>query len=184
MKNNKNGKVKLSLIILIVVIVIIVLIGVICFLNKDKIKMFNGDNDNTSEQANMDNNGENDGAEASGTSLIDMSNTENVKIVEGEKVNTVDKITKDRNIEGLKLTNINIQTENSISMFTADVKNDTGSKFNGGAIKLTFINSEGEEYADFEAWIPEIEAGGSNTINAGTTMDIVNSSDMKIELLK
>ena len=69
-------------------------------------------------------------------------------------------------------------------MFTADVKNETGSKFNGGAIKLTFINSEGEEYADFEAWVPEIEAGGSNTINAGTTMDIVNSSDMKIELLK
>lgn len=183
MKNNKNGKVKLSLIILIVVIVILVLIGVICFINRDKIKIFNGDN-NTSEQANMDNNGENDGEEASGTSLIDMSNTENVKIVEGEKVNTVDKITKDRDVEGLKLTNIKIQTENSISMFTADVKNETGSKFNGGAIKLTFINSEGEEYADFEAWVPEIEAGGSNTINAGTTMDIVNSSDMKIELLK
>ncbi len=184
MKKNekKSGSVKLGVIILIIVL-IIVLVGIIFILNKKKIKIFNR-GENTSEQTNMDDSGENGGVEASDTSLIDMSNTENVEIVQGEKVNNSNKVTKDRDLNGLKLTNINIQTENSISVFTADVKNDTGSKFNGGAIKLTFINSEGEEYANFEAWIPEIEAGENNNINAGTTMDIVNSSDMKIEFIK
>lgn len=196
-KENKSRSIKIGIIVLIIVL-IIALIGTIFYLNKDKITKNSNEKSQTSKTVNSENSettettesaGENNGASNSeesipgDASLIDMSNTENVEIVQGEKVNNSEKITRDRELNGLKLTNIKIQTENNISMFTADVKNDTGNKFNGGAIKLTFFNASGEEYADFEAWIPEINEGGTNSINAGTTMDIVNSADMKIEFI-
>ena len=193
-KENKSRSIKIGIIVLIIVL-IIALIGTIFYLNKDKIIKNSNEKSQTSKTSNSENseniesNDENNDASDSeesipgDASLIDMSNTENVEIVQGEKVNNSEKITRDRELNGLKLTNIKIQTENNISMFTADVKNDTGNKFNGGAIKLTFFNASGEEYADFEAWIPEINEGGTNSINAGTTMDIVNSTDMKIEFI-
>ncbi len=193
-KENKSRSIKIGIIVLIIVL-IIALIGTIFYLNKDKIIKNSNEKSQTSKTSNSENSeniestDENNDASDSeesipgDASLIDMSNTENVEIVQGEKVNNSEKITRDRELNGLKLTNIKIQTENNISMFTADVKNDTGNKFNGGAIKLTFFNASGEEYADFEAWIPEINEGGTNSINAGTTMDIVNSADMKIEFI-
>ena len=193
-KENKSRSIKIGIIVLIIVL-IIALIGTIFYLNKDKIIKNSNEKSQTSKTSNSENSeniestDENNDASDSeesipgDASLIDMSNTENVEIVQGEKVNNSEKITRDRELNGLKLTNIKIQTENNISMFTADVKNDTGNKFNGGAIKLTFFNASGEEYADFEAWIPEINEGGTNSINAGTTMDIVNSTDMKIEFI-
>ena len=194
-KENKSRRIRIGIIVLIIVL-IIALIGTIFYLNKDKITKNSNEKSQTSKTVNSENSettesaGENNGASDSeesipgDASLIDMSNTENVEIVQGEKVNNSEKITQDRELNGLKLTNIKIQTENNVSMFTADVKNDTGNKFNGGAIKLTFFNASGEEYADFEAWIPEINEGGTNSINAGTTMDIVNATDMKIEFVR
>ena len=184
----KSGSIKLGIIILILIL-IVALVGILLYLNKDRLNKNSSENNQVTTISDNENNDEDsdDGSEESipgDASLIDMSNTENVEIVQGEKVNNSNKITQDRNLNGLKLTNIKIQTENNVSMFTADVKNDTGSRFNGGAIKLTFFNASGEEYADFEAWIPEINEGGTNSINAGTTMDIVNSSDMKIELIR
>lgn len=194
-KENKSRSIRIGIIVLIIVL-IIALIGTIFYLNKDKITKNSNEKSQTSKTLNSENSENADNADENNdapdseesipgdASLIDMSNTENVEIVQGEKVNNSEKITQDRELNGLKLTNIKIQTENNVSMFTADVKNDTGNKFNGGAIKLTFFNASGEEYADFEAWIPEINEGGTNSINAGTTMDIVNATDMKIEFVR
>lgn len=72
----------------------------------------------------------------------------------------------------------------AVTSFTATVKNNSTKDFVGGIVKITFTNKDGSNYAELEASIPQITAGGINAINAGTTADIANAYDFTIELEK
>lgn len=157
---------------MIIVIIIITIIGIIIYKNNSK--------QNTIEQQQEQ--------EASIQQMlhgeIDMNNTENAKIEDGIKKNTSENILRDRKIEGIEITNINLEGQGGISDFTATVKNNTSKNFEGGVAKITFTNKDGSTYAELEVFIPEIKIGGENTINAGITADIINAYDFSIKLEK
>ena len=162
------------IIILIAVILIIVLIGYMTNKNKGQEGTSKNNQQQTAEQ----------GEQVSEVSLIDMNNTENAKIESGVKENTSENISKDRKLGNLSITDIKLSAQDGVTSFTATVKNNSTKDFAGGIVKITFTNKDGSNYAELEASIPQITAGGINAINAGTTADIANAYDFTMELEK
>lgn len=116
--------------------------------------------------------------------LINMNITDNAKVEGRVKENTSENVAKDRKLENLTITDIKLVAQEGVTSFTATVKNDSQKDFGGGVAKITFTNQDGSQYAELEVYIPEITAGGTNSINAGTTADIANAYDFTIELEK
>lgn len=163
----KNKKMYLKTIIILLIVLIIIIGVVIC---KNKSKKANKQQEESIQQSQ---NGD-----------IDMNNTENAKIENGIKQNTSENILKDREIEGIKITDIKLEAQEGLSHFTATVKNDTSKNFAGGVAKITFTNKDGSIYAELEVYIPEITQGGVNAIDAATTSDIINAYNFNIKLEK
>lgn len=159
---------KIIIFLVIILIVILAIVGMV-------ISKQNTDNKQPEQQQET---------EQDSLSLIDMKNTENAKIENGVKENTSENISKDRKLENLSITDIKLVAQDGVTAFTATVKNDSEKVFAGGIVKITFTNKDGSKYAELEASIPEIVAGGTNAINAGTTADIANAYDFTIELEK
>lgn len=162
-KSNSKGIILLIAIIIIAIIVV----GTIIYQN----------NKNTQQEQQQE-------TEQDSLSLIDMNNTENAKIENGVKENTSENIAKDRKLGNLSITDIKLSAQDGVTSFTATVKNDSTKDFAGGIVKISFTNKDGSNYAELEAYIPEIVAGGTNAINAGTTADIANAYDFTMELEK
>lgn len=116
------------------------------------------------------------------TPLINMENKENVKIENGEKVNSSEYMKQEKEVSGLKISNISLYTESGLSHFRAIVENTTEEEFKGRGVNLIFKKSDGTTLTNVETIIPTIKAKGSTTINASTTQDIANAIDVKIEL--
>ena len=162
-KSNSKGIILLIAIIIIAIIVV----GTIIYQN----------NKNTQQEQQQE-------TEQDSLSLIDMNNTENAKIESGVKENTSENISKDRKLGNLSITDIKLSAQDGVTSVTATVKNDSNKDFAGGIVKISFTNKDGSNYAELEAYIPEIVAGGTNAINAGTTADIANAYDFTMELEK
>lgn len=162
-KSNSKGIILLIAIIIIAIIVV----GTIIYQN----------NKNTQQEQQQE-------TEQDSLSLIDMNNTENAKIESGVKENTSENISKDRKLGNLSITDIKLSAQDGVTSFTATVKNNSNKDFAGGIVKISFTNKDGSNYAELEAYIPEIVAGGTNAINAGTTADIANAYDFTMELEK
>ncbi|MBD8923499.1 hypothetical protein EGR52_08825 [bacterium] len=172
-KGNKKVNKKRIIAIIIAILVILLIVGgiteLIIYKNNSK------QNNNQSEQQE---------SQDETVSLIDMKNTENAKIENGVKENTSESISKDRKLGNLSITDIKLSAQDGVTAFTATVKNDSNKDFVGGIVKISFTNKDGSNYAELEAYIPEIVAGGTNSINAGTTADIANAYDFTMELEK
>ena len=154
-----------------IAIFIIIILGVILYKNKTKTKQEQNENQQeTTEQERI--------------GLIDMNNTENAKIENGIKQNTSENILKDRNLNGIEITEIQLNAQEGISHFTATVKNNTSKDFAGGVAKITFTNKDGSTYAELEVYIPEMKTEATNSIDASTTADIANAYNFSIELEK
>lgn len=168
-KKTKSLNQKSIIILIVAIIIIATIVGTIIY-QKNK-------NKNTQQKQQQETERDNSG-------LIDMKNTENAKIENRVKENTSENIAKDRKLENLSITNIKLIAQGGVTAFTATVKNDSTKDFAGGIVKITFTNKDGSNYAELEAAIPEIVAGGTNAINAGTTADIANAYDFTMELEK
>ena len=169
-KTNK-GIPMYRIIILIAVILIIVLIGYMVNKNKGQEGTSKNNQQQTSEQ----------GEQVSEVSLIDMNNTENAKVEEGIKENTSKKLLEEKEYKGLKIKNIELKAEGGISKLTATIENKSGEDYNGEKVNIVFENKDGTEYARLEAVIPAVDNQKTNEIDAGTTADIANAYDFKIE---
>ena len=164
--NKKINKKDIILLIVAIIIITTIVVSIIYQNNKNK---------KQEEQQEI---------EQDSLSLIDMKNTENAKIKNGVKENTSENVAKDRKVENLLITDIKLVAQDGVTSFTATVKNNSTKDFAGGIVKITFTNKDGSNYAELEASIPQITAGGINAINAGTTADIANAYDFTIELEK
>ena len=163
----KKSNTKGIILLIAIIIIAIIVVGTIIYQN----------NKNTQQEQQQE-------TEQDSLSLIDMNNTENAKIESGVKENTSENISKDRKLENLSITDIKLSAQDGVTSFTATVKNDSNKDFAGGIVKISFTNKDGSNYAELEAYIPEIVAGGTNAINAGTTADIANAYDFTMELEK
>ena len=172
-ETQKKGMPIYKIIILIALILIVLMLGYIA-LNKNK-------TNNTQTAKGGDTTTPQQSEETAEVSLIDMNNTENAKIEEGVKENTSKKLLEDKKYKGMTIKNIQLKAEGGISKLTATVQNETKEDYSGEKVNIIFINQDGSEYARLEAVLPAVDSQKQNEIDAGTTADIANAYDFKIE---
>lgn len=183
----KNNKLKLLIFSILGLLIIIAII----FFYKGNIQRakdaFN--NEIQAQQAqsnNQEEQNENDQGEVSVQqeySLIDMGNTENAKVENNKKENTSEALLKEKTIDGFKVSDIKLYSQDGVTYFKATVKNETGTNYSAKPITVTFKNNNGDQYAVLETYIGDIAKDGENHINASTTQDIANAYDFTISFI-
>lgn len=174
-KEQKSCKKTISINLFIVIIMIAIVIVVCVILaKKDKIK-------EKVEQLGKNEAEQEIEQEMPEYSLIDMNNTENAQIKEGTKENTSAKLAEEKEYKGMKIKNIKLVAEGGVTRLTATVENTTSQNYEGGEITIIFTNADGSEFARLEGILPAIDSGKSNELDAGTTADIANSYNFRIE---
>ena len=113
--------------------------------------------------------------------LIDFNNTENAKVENSVKENTSSKLAEPKTFLGLTFKDIKLKAEGGITRLTATVENNSSTRYEGGDIFAIFTNKDGSEYARLKGSLPEIEPGDTNGLDAGTTSDVTNAYDFRIE---
>ena len=163
-------KKKIVLIIIIIVIVIaLIASGVYFFMTHN--------NSSKNENVDVDINEE----EQTNLSLIDMNNTENVEITGDVKENNSAALLEEKELLGLKVTNIRLAAEEGMTHFTADVENISNQDFKERDIVIVFKNKDGSEFNRLPGHLPDIPVGDSNRIDASIIDDLSNAYDFIIE---
>lgn len=157
-----------------IIIILVVIIGVIAYLIIPK------DNKNTSKV--VEDSTIEEGQQQ--YSQINLENTENAKVENGQKINTSEKLLQEKNIDGIVIKDIKLVAQNGTTSFTATVQNNTSKKIDARKITIQFKNKEDIVYASLNSYLGDIEIGKTGNINASTTQDLANAYDFTIDFNK
>lgn len=161
--NDKKNKKKITLNPLIILIVIAVIIAIIVIINI---------NNNNNKTENITPQGQ------------EEQNTESYveEIETGLKINKSTKLNEAKEVQGLKITNIQLSTKDGMTTLLADVINNSGTKTSLKTVEITLIDKEGNELTKVTGIIDSLDVGESKQLNIGMTSDYVNAYDFKVEI--
>ena len=171
---NKKKTITINPLLIIIILILIIVLASVIILKKDNKKEKTNQIENNQTEQEIE-------QEMPEYSTIDMNNTENAKIYGGTKENTSTKLAENKTYKGMTVKDIKLIAEGGVTRLTATVENTTTTNYEGGGITIIFIKEDGTEYARLEGLLPAIEAGKSNELDAGTTADIANAYDFRIE---
>ena len=100
--------------------------------------------------------------------------------LDGTKVNTSDKLSETKTLEGLEISNIKLVENENLSKLTADVKNPTSETLGDYEVKITLIDKDGKELVTIAGYIDKVQAGETVELNASVAVDVANAYDLKI----
>ena len=160
--NDKKNKKKITLNPLIILIVIAVIIAIIVIINI---------NNNNNKTENITPQGQ------------EEQNTESYveEIETGLKINKSTKLNEAKEVQGLKITNIQLSTKDGMTTLLADVINNSGTKTSLKTVEITLIDKEGNELTKVTGIVDSLDVGDSKQLNIGMTSDYVNAYDFKVE---
>lgn len=148
------------LIIIGLIILILVIIFIVKITNKeDKIK-----EENTTD-------------DFAGNEYIDVKE-------DGTRVNKSEKFSTTKEIEGLKISNIELTEKENVTQILADIKNTTDKDVEGFYVSINFLDKNGESIVSLGGYIPTVEANGTATLNTNSTGDFANAYDYTIEKIE
>ena len=102
---------------------------------------------------------------------------------DGMKVNVGSKITDDKEVNGLKFTNVQLTEKDNQSTLLADVENATGKELKDYTnLDITFLTKDGEEIVTIKGILTPLKSGEKTQLNAGLTQDVANAYDIKIKV--
>ncbi len=161
--NDKKNKKKITLNPLIILIVIAVIIAIIVIINI---------NNNNNKTENITPQGQ------------EEQNTESYveEIETGLKINKSTKLNEAKEVQGLKITNIQLSTKDGMTTLLADVINNSGAKTSLKTVEITLIDKEGNELTKVTGIVDSLDVGDSKQLNIGMTSDYVNAYDFKVEI--
>lgn len=106
---------------------------------------------------------------------------ENVKELEnGTKVNTSEELAKNKTLEGLEITNMQLKENGGISKLVADVKNPTQQDKESMKVKVEILDETGKTVVTLKGKIDPVKAGKTVKLNMAVTADVVNAHDFRI----
>lgn len=109
--------------------------------------------------------------------------TENVKVSkDGIKTNNSKEFLKEKEFNGLIISNINFTSLKGLCTFTAKVDNKTGKKFEGTPVQIILKNNKNEQIDVLEAYIGQMEPDESTNIDASITSDMSNAYNFEINI--
>lgn len=104
-----------------------------------------------------------------------------VKVLDdGTKVNTSNKLSIPKKIEGLDVGNIQLTDKNGVSVVLADVVNNTSSKSQLMKVTLTLLDKSGNKIVDMNGIIPALDPGEKTQLNMGAGSGYANAYDFNI----
>lgn len=161
--SDKKNKKKITLNPLIILIVIAVIIAIIVIINI---------NNNNNKTENITPQGQ------------EEQNTESYveEIETGLKINKSTKLNEAKEVQGLKITNIQLSTKDGMTTLLADVINNSGAKTSLKTVEITLIDKEGNELTKVTGIVDSLDVGDSKQLNIGMTSDYVNAYDFKVEI--
>ena len=118
--------------------------------------------------------------------IVEQSNGNEVveefveKKEDGSKENISEQLKKNKTIEGVELTNIQLVENGNLTQLIADATNTTNSTIDELDFIVTAIDKNGQELAEFEASVYMLGPGKTTKLNAGITKDIVNAYDFTV----
>lgn len=189
-----NNKKRISVFLLLVFVIILIAFFAISMINKNNTN--NADNTDNSKKENKDyvSDGtyvmpeelkkEIEEMDNSNSGGIDKDSLNNAKIENNVKINTSEKLSKDKDFEGLKFTNISLKEQNGVSNITATVINKSGKLFKEKNILFVFVNNNGNEMFEIPVLISDLGVEGQTQIDSSITEDVINAYDFKIENMK
>lgn len=189
-----NNKKRISVFLLLVFVIILIAFFAISMINKNNTN--NADNTDNSKKENIDyvSDGtyvmpeelkkEIEEMNNSNSGGIDKDSLNNAKIENNVKINTSEKLSKDKDFEGLKFTNISLKEQNGVSNITATVINKSGKLFKEKNILFVFVNNNGNEMFEIPVLISDLGVEGQTQIDSSITEDVINAYDFKIENMK
>lgn len=102
---------------------------------------------------------------------------------DGMKVNVGSKITDDKEVNGLKFTNVQLTEKDNQSTLLADVENATGKELKDYTnLDITFLTKDGQEIVTIKGILTPLKSGEKTQLNAGLTQDVANAYDIRIKV--
>ena len=109
------------------------------------------------------------------------TNEQYVTLLEdGTKLNNSKKISENKKLEGLEITNTQITYNGGVTNLLANVKNTTQSDKNMQKVIIILLDENGQEIYKMPGIIEGIKAGETIQFNSSITADFANAYDFKI----
>ena len=170
MKNEKGKNLFLKIVLIAIIVGIIVFI----IMNIVKIK-------NSKEGVGQNNQKQNSESQQVEENVVKEEFVQQTD--DGTKVNVGSKITDDKDVNGLKFTNVQLTEKNNQSTLLADVENVTGKDIKDYTnLGITFLTKDGQEIITIKGILPPLKSGDKTQFNTGLTQDVANAYDIKIKV--
>ena len=106
---------------------------------------------------------------------------ENVKTLKnGTRVNTSEELVKEKKVDELEITNIELKATGGITTLLADVKNPTNKDKESIKVKVEILDKTGKTIVTLRGKIDPVKAGKTVKLNIAATADVANAYDFKI----
>jgi hypothetical protein len=113
---------------------------------------------------------------------IELSDIDYVVTDDGTKVNNSETLKSEKNLNGLKISNIQLTTDSDgKTTLLADVENTTSSATTTKFVKISILDKSGTVLAEVDGMIVALESGETTQLNVGTSADYANAYDFEIE---
>ena len=101
------------------------------------------------------------------------------------KVNTEKEVVKDREVEGIKLTNTSLITTDGVSEVTTTVTNPTNEDYQLDEYRIIVKDEKGDVMITLPGYIGDvIKAGETRTIRSSVSMDLSKAKSIEYEVSK
>jgi len=174
----KNGVIKRETVFFIIIAIIIVTTILIILFNNNTQENNNNVNIENSKvglEAEVDPN-------ASPESNPSIAGVDNVEEINGQKVNTSNKLKQSKNVGEYRFTNIKMSREENGTVLTAIIVSNTKQKIAGRSAIINFLDNNGKLVSQMETYIPQIKPGEITPFRTETTADVTNAYDFEIVL--
>lgn len=100
---------------------------------------------------------------------------------DGTKVNTSNKLKEVKEIDGLRVRNISLETKANETILTARVENPSNETKGDYGIEIIAKDKDGNELKTINGYMNSIEAQGTSTLKIKTSFDFANTYDIELK---
>jgi len=114
-------------------------------------------------------------------SVIDFTMTDNAMVENNVKTNTSEKISANKEYQGLVFKEVRLVGRDNTTTFTAKIKNESTTDFITKNVTITFYGNENTTITTRSLSIPDIKAGETTEVTVTMEEDVANAYDYTIE---
>lgn len=155
-------KEKMVILVLLIITIILVAVGIVTKNNSNKTQTAKTDENKDADEIQM----------------LDEENV--VKLEDGTRYNTSSKLNKDKKVDGMTLSNIQLTEKENQTILLGTLVNTSNKTQEEGWIDVILMDKDGNEIKRMPTYVMKLESGESTTFESQTSLDYVNAYDLKL----